>query len=121
MITKRCSFLILVIALSLLSLVVGCAPSYTEGDLDIARQAAYSEGYDEGYDEGYLVGKSESYQEQSTEPADTITPTSNDFVYITRTGSKYHRGSCRYLSQSSIKIERSEAIGNYGACSVCDP
>lgn len=43
-------------------------------------------------------------------------------VYITRTGQKYHRAGCRYLSQSQIKITKSEAIKNrYGACKVCKP
>jgi len=43
-------------------------------------------------------------------------------VYITRTGSKYHRSGCRYLSRSKIAISRSSAISRgYGACSVCRP
>lgn len=48
--------------------------------------------------------------------------TANDIVYITRTGSKYHRANCRYLSQSKIPIERSIAISQgYTPCSVCKP
>lgn len=43
-------------------------------------------------------------------------------VYITRTGEKYHRGSCRYLSQSKIEIKLKDAIKRgYGACKVCKP
>ena len=42
-------------------------------------------------------------------------------VYATRTGRKYHRGSCRYLSKSKIPIKLSEAKRRYGACSVCNP
>lgn len=43
-------------------------------------------------------------------------------VYITKTGTKYHRGSCRYLRQSKIKISRSQAIAQgYKACKVCKP
>jgi len=43
-------------------------------------------------------------------------------VYITRTGKKYHRDGCRYLSKSKIKITKKDAIKNgYGACSVCRP
>ncbi len=43
-------------------------------------------------------------------------------VYITKTGAKYHDGSCRYLSRSKIEIEFQEAIDRgYTACSVCDP
>lgn len=43
-------------------------------------------------------------------------------VYITRTGAKYHRGSCRYLKYSSIPIQRKIAIRNgYAPCKVCRP
>ena len=42
-------------------------------------------------------------------------------VYITRTGSKYHRAGCRYLRQSMIPIKLSDAKKRYGACSVCRP
>lgn len=43
-------------------------------------------------------------------------------VYITKTGTKYHTDGCRYLSQSKIAIELSDAIAKgYGACSVCKP
>jgi len=43
-------------------------------------------------------------------------------VYVTRTGKKYHRDGCRYLSKSRIPISLSEAKGEgYGPCSVCNP
>jgi len=43
-------------------------------------------------------------------------------VYITRTGKKYHRGSCRYLRKSMIPIKKKDAIGRgYTPCSVCKP
>jgi len=43
-------------------------------------------------------------------------------VYITRTGAKYHLGTCRYLRQSKIKITKKEAINSgYTACKVCQP
>lgn len=42
-------------------------------------------------------------------------------VYITRTGSKYHRAGCRYLSKSMIPISLEEAAISYGPCSVCNP
>ena len=41
-------------------------------------------------------------------------------VYITDSGSKYHRQGCRYLSSSCHEIKLSDAISrNYSACSVC--
>ncbi len=42
-------------------------------------------------------------------------------VYITKTGSKYHKAGCRYLRQSKIAISLSEAKKNYEPCSVCNP
>jgi len=43
-------------------------------------------------------------------------------VYVTRTGSKYHNDGCRYLSQSKIAIDLTDAISKgYGPCSVCKP
>ena len=42
-------------------------------------------------------------------------------VYITRTGAKYHRGSCRYLKYSKIAVSLEKAKQSYGPCSVCRP
>lgn len=41
-------------------------------------------------------------------------------VYITNSGSKYHRDGCRYLKKSKIPISLSDAQAQgYTACSVC--
>lgn len=42
-------------------------------------------------------------------------------VYVTRTGSKYHRAGCRYLSKSKIPMPLEDARKQYGPCSVCGP
>jgi competence protein ComEC len=43
-------------------------------------------------------------------------------VYITRTGAKYHTGSCSYLRQSKIEITLGDAIQRgYDPCSRCKP
>ena len=43
-------------------------------------------------------------------------------VYITKTGKKYHRDGCRYLSKSRIPISLADAESEgYGPCSVCNP
>ena len=42
-------------------------------------------------------------------------------VYITRTGKKYHRGSCSYLRSSKIPISLTDAKRQYSPCSVCKP
>lgn len=51
-----------------------------------------------------------------------VVSTDTDFtVYITRTGKKYHRGSCSYLRYSKIPISLTDAKQRYSPCSVCDP
>lgn len=47
-------------------------------------------------------------------PAETV-------VYITETGSKYHRGGCRHLSDSKIEISLSSAVKQYDPCGTCKP
>jgi len=65
-----------------------------------------------GNERGLWAPREEKQQEISE---DTI-------VYITRTGKKYHRGDCRYLSRSKIPITLKEAIQRgYTPCSVCAP
>jgi len=47
---------------------------------------------------------------------------SNPLVYITKTGSKYHRAECPHLRQSAIPIRLSEAKArNLEPCSHCQP
>ena len=46
----------------------------------------------------------------------------DNIVYITKTGKKYHRAGCRYLTKSATPINKSEAIASgYTPCSVCKP
>jgi hypothetical protein len=42
-------------------------------------------------------------------------------VYITKTGEKYHRDGCRYLSRSRIPIPLKEAAKRFEPCKVCRP
>ncbi len=42
-------------------------------------------------------------------------------VYITDTGTRYHRAGCKYLSKSSVPIALSEVQGIYTPCKVCHP
>lgn len=43
-------------------------------------------------------------------------------VYVTKTGEKYHRAGCRYLSKSCIPMSLADAkAAGYGPCSVCGP
>lgn len=48
--------------------------------------------------------------------------TNEQTVYITKTGEKYHREGCRYLSKSKIPISLSNALAQgYEPCKVCKP
>lgn len=51
----------------------------------------------------------------STQPA-----TDAAKYYVTKSGSKYHRGGCKYLSKSAIEIMPEDAVARgYGPCSAC--
>lgn len=59
---------------------------------------------------------------ESSRPQLQVTQQQSQTVYITRTGKKYHRAGCRYLSHSSIPVSLKEAQANgYAPCSVCHP
>ena len=49
-----------------------------------------------------------------------VQPESEQSVYRTTTGKKYHRDGCRYL-KSRIPISLTEAKQKYSPCSVCNP
>lgn len=52
---------------------------------------------------------------------DNTVDTKTEIVYITNTGSKYHRSNCSYLkSKNSITKEKAIQKG-YSACSRCNP
>ena len=54
--------------------------------------------------------------------ATVFAASANTVVYITRTGAKYHRGSCSYLRQSKIATTLGSAVSRgYGPCSRCAP
>jgi len=57
-------------------------------------------------------------------PPQTQTPwnTVGDTVYITRTGKKFHRMGCKYLSSGATPISRQDAQARgYQPCSACKP
>jgi len=59
--TKLRLFLLQALTLLLIASVVGCGESYTQEDLDAAREAGYSEGYATGKAEGYDAGYDKGY------------------------------------------------------------
>lgn len=42
-------------------------------------------------------------------------------VYVTRTGTKYHVGTCRHLARSKIAMSLAEAAKRYDPCGTCRP
>jgi competence protein ComEC len=46
---------------------------------------------------------------------------SNITVFVTETGTKYHKEGCRYLSDSKIPMELEQAKLTYTPCKVCKP
>ena len=55
--------------------------------------------------------------------APTIAPESqSDIVYVTPSGTKYHRPDCRYVKNKKCSTyQRAQAEQKYSACSVCRP
>ena len=52
----------------------------------------------------------------------TVKKSISNTVYITNTGSKYHKASCRTLKYSMIKTTLQEAKADgYTACKICKP
>lgn len=61
-------------------------------------------------------------QKKSTNKTNHSTKQNGATVYITNTGSKYHRSGCQYLRKSKIAISKSNAQSQgYTPCSRCHP
>jgi hypothetical protein len=50
---------------------------------------------------------------------DMAAPVTDDTVYVTQSGKKYHRLDCRLLSKNKTALPLSQARLNYGPCSLC--
>jgi micrococcal nuclease len=48
-------------------------------------------------------------------------PSAVEVVYVTRTGTKYHRAGCRALSKSATAIRLGKVATKYQPCAMCDP
>lgn len=84
------------------------------------KTAGYNSGYTKGYNTGYSNGYNAGYED--AQPSYSYTPYVDYTVYITATGSKYHRWGCQYLRSSCYSISLTDAIASgYTACSVCSP
>jgi len=54
-------------------------------------------------------------------PIRTKTDVSEVIVYATKTGKKYHKGSCRYLKKSRIPMKLADAKKVLTPCGSCRP
>ena len=45
----------------------------------------------------------------------------NTKVFLSRTGTKYHRDDCRFVTKSKLPSTLARVVGRYGPCSVCAP
>ena len=76
------------------------------------------DNYDIGYDDGYADAR-DGYANTSDESSYSERYIGTT-VYITDTGSKYHRYGCQYLRQSCHEISLSDAkTQGYTPCSRC--
>ena len=59
----------------------------------------------------------------TTEAPVPITETVEELVYVTKTGTRYHKADCRYVrnNKTSKSITAEEAKTDYIPCKVCNP
>lgn len=70
----------------------------------------------------WSISQQETATGQTTVQTQPVPQQSGMTVYVTRTGSKYHRGGCRYLRQSKIAMSLAAAkAAGYTPCKVCSP
>ena len=104
----------------------------------------YAQGYDEGYAQGYAKKEKDDQAARDryvaslqasmpvvaptvdTTVPDRSMPTADDttrqVVYVTKSGTKYHLGSCSHLSKSKIEKSLKEAKNaGYEPCKTCNP
>lgn len=75
--------------------------------------------FEAGYQAGYEAAQEEA--ETTKKPSQSGTVQSYTYVYVTKSGEKYHRGTCRY-AENAEAITLSDAIDKgYTPCSVCNP
>lgn len=116
--------------LSELASAVGISGQYDSGydagyqdGLELGTESGYKNGYEAGYNDGLNDAKSlyrlQTSSQQSSSVSKSSSSSSASYVYVTDTGSKYHKAGCSYL-KSSNKITLSDAKNwGYTPCSRC--
>lgn len=98
------------------------APSEPEQPSEPAEPAQPSDPQPEPDPDPVTEPEPEPEPDPEPEPEPQEPEENEQIVYITETGEKYHRGSCRYLKDSKIEISLSDAIAQgYTPCGVCKP
>lgn len=92
----------------------GHTAGYKEGSSTVSRSSSSSSG---GSSSGGSINRNYSSVNLNRLPDDQ-----SDSVYITATGSKYHRSNCSYLANSRRETTLNAAkSAGYGPCSRCKP
>jgi outer membrane biosynthesis protein TonB len=90
---------------------------------------AKTEAQPETQSEEKTEAQPETQQPKQTTPVEPVVPKEEPKtrkqevgVFVTRTGAKYHRNGCQYLSRSQIPISKADALAQgYTPCSRCEP
>lgn len=61
------------------------------------------------------------YRKGVTDAPMALLGTQEVTVYITQSGTKYHRSGCRHLSKSSTAISLKDAQARFSPCGTCNP
>ena len=89
----------------------------SSGDLDIKDQEVSNQA-DEPQDTEKSVLSDESVKEQDASSVNQSTNT----VYLTKSGTKFHRDGCKSLAKSKIPISYEDAKARgFEPCAVCKP
>lgn len=76
------------------------------------------------------AAENRGYKAHSCFPAEQVSSSKSDMsdevsasktVYITPSGTKYHKKSCKYVKKSGIPKPLNDVKGEYSPCSVCNP
>jgi hypothetical protein len=74
-----------------------------------------------GMERGWLKGQGRLFAPEDGESSIFQAEAQVTYVYVTRTGIRYHRGDCRYLRKSKIPMALKDAAEFYTPCRVCQP
>lgn len=92
-----------------------------DGTITAGVSAAEREAKEKAEEERRAQETAAAEEAQRQREAEAQAQKNNDTVYITPTGSKYHKAGCRTIKSSS-PISRSDAIAKgYTACRACNP